>query len=461
VAGYVDASASGSFRGLPVLSPAGLAGQHIDMVVAASPLTRAIRQPFDAVGWNPSRLLSFATDAPECIRLWDAADTPWLAARAVQLADGRVSHAPCYARMEAPAIDDVPSCVAPSVQRDIVARLLRAYLRAAADAPISAPYAVEEKWRVGLRAGRPRFFHAVATQNVEALQELLASFFRNELTLGMFGGREGYDGFVSRGRHVLAELRQQFNIWKNSVSTIDFRRVASPPVGNPYGVSIDGAIVHPNTLMNDYRAEHVLGLVEHVERPIVVDLGGGFGGFGHQLISRRDDVVYVGFDLPENLLVASYFLMSAHPAKRVRIYESSTQPLDPETLRQYDVVLLPNFMLPSVTDRAVDVFVNTVSLSEMEYPTICEYFHQVDRVCRGFLYHENVLDNGDYTEIYPEYTFPELINFKRLSSAPSRWPWFSPTSPAHCHGEFLFVRKDIEQGRYLRSANEPEARLAA
>jgi hypothetical protein len=223
---------------------------------------------------------------------------------------------------------------------------------------------------------------------------------------------------------------------------------------------VGNQIVHPNTLMNDYRAEHVLGLLSGVDRPIVLDLGGGFGGFAHQLMTQRSDVVYVGFDLPENLLVASYFLLASHPGKRALLYSSNDQPLVRDTLNQYDVIMMPNFMMPRVADRAIDAFVNFMSLSEMAYETISEYLAQVDRICRGFFYHENVLDNGDYNDFYPESSFPALTNFTRLSSAPSRWPYFSPNSPAHCHGEFLFERSDIELERYLRPCGHADRDLA-
>jgi hypothetical protein len=226
-------------------------------------------------------------------------------------------------------------------------------------------------------------------------------------------------------------------------------------------VNVDGAVVHGDTLMNDYRAEAVLRLVRNVERPVILDLGGGFGGFCQQLMQHQSHGVYIGIDLPENLLVASYFLMVSQPTKRVLLYESAEQPLDAETLAQYDIVLLPNFMLPAIDAASVDVFTNFISLSEMNYETIAEYLRQVDRVCRGYFYHENLLDNGDNYEFYPVPAFPELVNFTPISSAPSRWSFFSPNSPHHSHGEFTLMHRQIDHRRYLAAPAGARARLAA
>ena len=55
------------------------------------------------------------------------------------------------------------------------------------------------------------------------------------------------------------------------------------------------------------------------------------------------------------------------------LYQSPDQALDAKTLREHDIVLMPNFMLPRVPDRTVDLFTNFISLSEMDYASIAEH----------------------------------------------------------------------------------------
>ena len=445
---YLDPRGSGTFRGQPVVTPEECANLGIDLVVAASPLTQEQRQTFEAIGWPPDQLLSHATQAAEIRDRWRTDDS-WLVARQPAMAGETLDVQARYAKIGDPAVDTVRSILDPTEQRAVTMRVLDACRRAMHDAPTSGPYAVGSNWGGFLQATRPNFYEAVTREDVPAISALLESFRRNEMTTGTLGGREAYDGWVSAGRGVAHGIGRQFNVWRYSVANADVSRLAAPLVGNPYGMWIENGIVHTNAFLDDYRAEFVRGLVDNVERPIVLDLGGGFGGFGHQLTAHGDDVVYMGLDLPENLIVASYFLLAAHPDKRVLLYDSATQRLDAETLRNYDIVLMPNFMLPRVPDRAVDVFTNFISLSEMDYRNIVEYLSQVDRVCGGFFYHENLLDNGDNYTFFPVPVFPELQNFRQVSSAPSRWPFFSPASPYHCHGESLSVRRDIDHLRYL------------
>jgi hypothetical protein len=447
VVGYVHTGHSGSFRGFPLLTPAEIGPRGVQLVVSPSPLTPESRRPLDDAGWG-ERVVSFETQRDQCLALWRS-DALWLTSRQAAVVNGELVLDAQHARIGGPAVEDMPSQVTPAEQRDITERVLRSYRAAMNDAPAAGPYAIGRNWRAFLQATRPAFYQAAAGEDVAALETLLDSCFRNEMSSGILGGREAYDAFASAGTSVFEGMRRQFDVWKYSVTDVNVGRLAAPFVGNPYGVWINDGVVHPNTFLDDYRAGFILGLTSGVPRPVVVDIGGGFGGFCHQLIAHGGDAVYVGFDLPDNLIVASHFLLSAHPEKRVLLYQSASQPLDADLLREYDIVLMPNFMLPRLDDRSVDVCTNFTSLSEMDYATIVEYLGQIDRVGRGYFYQENLLDNGDNYEFYPVPVFPGMAHFRQIARAPSRWPFFSATSPYHCHGECLSVHREIDHARYF------------
>lgn len=447
IGGYVAPGGSGSFRGHRFLGLSELAG--IDMIVAASPVTGELRRSVEEMGWR-GPILSFATDKAECLAMWR--DGGWLVAREARLAGGDLALPTRHARIEELALEDVPSRLSADAHEAVTRPVVRAYQRASADAPQSGPYAIGRNWQSFLRHTRPTFYRAAAAGDVQAIGGLLASCFRNEMSSGILGGREAFEAFAAAGPAVCAGVRQQFTIWRYSVRTADIGRLAAPRVGNPYGVRVDGGIVHPNTFLDDYRAGHVLRLLDGVDRPIVVDIGGGYGGFCHQLFANGGNVTYVGFDLPDNLIVASYFILAAHPEKRVLLYESPDDPLDADVLREFDVVLMPNFMLPRLADRSVECVTNFTSLSEMDFGTIAEYLRQVDRACTGFFYQENLLDNGENYEFYPVSVFPAMPHFALLSSAPSRWPFFGPASTHHCHGEFFYVNRQIDRERFFGAA---------
>lgn len=461
IAAYVGPEATGTFRGVPVVAPSALASLGVDLVVACSPLPDDAATWLTCAGWPAAKLLSYATDAAAVHDCWGSVDGNLVSRRHRHGSNGATTPHVQYDPLGGVETCDQEPALDAGQRRAITARVFDAYRRAVADAPASGPYAVGRDWGAFLRRTRPAFYEAVAHADLDALDQLLANFLRNELTTGTFGGRVGYETFVAAGSRVLNRVRRQHHVWQYSVDRPDLNRVVSPRVGNPFGVRIAEGVIHANTFMNDCRAQYVGELLESVERPVVLDLGGGFGGFGHQLLINDRRPVYVGVDLPENLIVASYFLMAAHPEARVLLYESRDQVLDAETLRQHDIVLMPNFMLPQVTHRAVNLFANFISLSEMDYASIVEYLQQVDRVTDGYFYHENVLDNGVDFEFQPVSAFPALPHFKVLWNAPSRWPMFSAASPLHCHGEFLAARRDLDVSAYLRSGAGHPARGAS
>lgn len=454
VAAYVSGDGKGTFRGLPLVSPSDLQALGVEMVVAVTPLLPGHVEPFINGGWPVMRMLSLATQGAEIRARWNVANGG-LAARRPTLTGNELTPRVQYTPVDGVAVGDQPPALAPEQLRAITETVFAAYRRAVADAPTSGSYAVGRNWGSFLKMSRPTFYNAAKSGDVETIDRLLANCLRNELTSGTFGGDAGYNDYVQAGRNVLKGLRDQHHIWQYCVKTPDMARVVSPAVGNPFGVKVGAGVVHPNTFLNDSRAQYIGGLLGKVERPIMLDLGGGFGGLGHQLLANHPGIVYMDFDLPENLLVASYFLMAAHPDKRVLLYESREQVLDAETLREYDFVMMPNFMLPRVADRAVNLFTNFISLSEMDYASIVEYLRQADRVSDGYVYQENLLDNGENYEFYPVSVFPDLPHFTMVWSAPSRWPVFSPASPSHCHGEFLYARHDLDVARYLAGQAEP------
>lgn len=338
------------------------------------------------------------------------------------------------------ATANVPSPVLPQDHAALVLKLWNALLAAERDAlAASELYQVGANWRNFLSATRPEYFEVRQRADLSALGELLANFWRNNISTGVLGGRAAFDGYVNHP-DMLTGIRQNFNVWSYSIGDAPIHELASPSIGNPYGHWIDGVIVHPNTFFNHYRGRFVQKLLGNIKRPVIGEIGGGYGGFAYYALKFMPGCCYLNFDLPENLLISSYYLSLAYPELRIHLYAGKE---DMQSLiNNYDVILMPQYALPWLPERSVDLFINTISLSEMSYPTICEYLKQVDRATDGYFYHENAIANGTGFLFYLIDTFPKLENFLELTRQPSRWLFFSSISHEHCHMEQLFVRKD-------------------
>ena len=459
IVGFVDLQPSSDrYRGLPILDPFSLASAGVELVIAASSFPDQARDRLVAAGVPPERLLSYETERDACRARFE--QSRFLVARESVFEDGRLDVRTRAFEMRGLAVEPMPSSISADRSAQLAERAFGALEAAIGRTPLTGPFQIGRNWGGFLRSTRPRYFQAVADRDARTIESLLSHCLRNEMTSGILGGREAYDAFAAGGLANYSGTRLQFNVWRHSLDCLDPARLASPMVGDPYGVWVDSFIVHPNTFLNDTRAALVADLAAGHDRPVIVEIGGGFGGFGQQLLAHGLDAVYVDFDLPDNLIVASYLLEAAHPDKRVLRYDGRAAPLDAARLDGYDIVLMPHFMLPQLADRVADVLVNFISLSEMDHETIAEYLQQIDRVCGGFFYHENLIEHGEAFEAYPVSTFPALRAFRRVYTAPSRWPFFSPTSPFHCHGEQLFVRRDIETAKYLGAGTPPSARRA-
>ena len=128
--------------------------------------------------------------------------------------------------------------------------------------------------------------------------------------------------------------------------------------------------------------------------------------------------------------------------------------LNQETLDGYDVVLMPNFVLPYMESAMVDLIVNIRCLAKISWETIAEYMKQIDRISRLFFYHENIFKarlDGEHG--IPSSQFPELRNFKIVATRESRWPTYNTSSAYPCQ-ENLYVHSNARMSDLMRAKHK-------
>lgn len=95
-----------------------------------------------------------------------------------------------------------------------------------------------------------------------------------------------------------------------------------------------------------------------------------------------------------------------------------------DAINSYDIILMPNFQLPMLASDSVDLFINTRSLSEVDYYTVKEYISQIVRTCKLYFFHDNsdreVSKGGGHVEV-PSSKFPIPDTFKRIYKSRSIW----------------------------------------
>ena len=270
-------------------------------------------------------------------------------------------------------------------------RLARFYQRMAADQPKAAAiYQPGGEWK-NYNDEKSFLYGRLASGDITGAASLLANFWRNQLGLIV----KEYARFedLAAGRSEIVDpfcrsVGRNFLIWKDLFHLPAERLRIATHAGNPWGCLIDGELVTPKATRFHTAAWQLHHLVQGTERPVVAEIGGGYGGMLHYLFRETPDVRYVNFDLPETIVLHAFHVLNALPERPVCLYGETGNPSD------FDVLLLPNYAIAGFAPKSVDVFYNSFSLSEMPAAVTDNYLGQIRRLTRGYLLHNNMDRKG-------------------------------------------------------------------
>lgn len=291
-----------------------------------------------------------------------------------------------------PRRDEIPA----SRHEEIVRRVMESYRAAKADQPkAEAPYQPGGEWADYL-AERNGVYESMLRGEFSLVEDKLRNFWRNELG-PIVKEYAKFEQLVNRESPFLerfeTNVRRNYSIWR-SIHEHDARVLDIPDVGNPWGLLIEGRMIAAKVTRYHALSTQIGELCRGTGRPIVAEIGAGYGGQAYFLLRDYPGTTYVDFDLPETLAIAQYYLLAALPDREIKLYGESSKPLADQMIES-DAVLLPNFALPRLPDSCVDVFLNTFSFSEMPMLTLAEYLSQVQRSLKRFL----LLNNMDRTGV--------------------------------------------------------------
>ncbi|OGO43359.1 MAG: hypothetical protein A2Z05_07310 [Chloroflexi bacterium RBG_16_60_22] len=272
--------------------------------------------------------------------------------------------------------------------RGIFPRLIDAYTRAKADqAGVPGPYRVGIMWQREIDSHCGELAAVLRDGDADKLRALMDNFHREKISLGLQGNSEWAN--IQRPFYKYLYV----NTWYAFYRIYEELAGKQPPlqypmVGNPAGLYHDGRVIPFHAIRYHYSAREMLNLLGETGHPVVAEIGSGLGGQAHALLANAErPVTYLCLDIPEVLIVASYFLMAALPEKKFLLYGEA--PPDAANFQQYDVILMPNFVLPQLGEQSVDLFFNNSSFSEMDSETVREYLRQIERIGRGYFLHIN------------------------------------------------------------------------
>ena len=271
----------------------------------------------------------------------------------------------------------------------ILSRILDSFNRAKADQEnIKEPYKIGQLWQSFINSTFEEFLTAIQNNDTVKLQTLLENFHREKFTINM-GGSVDYYAMKKNPLYKYQFVNtwyKYYNIYKEIAG--NQTKLVYPQVGNPFGLFYNGQIIPIEAIRYKYYATEILSLLGDVNNPVICEIGTGTGGQVFQIMSNTDrDITYISLDIPEVVVLASFFLMRALPWKKFLLYGEDS--LDTNKLRKYDIILMPNFTSPKLGKESIDLFYNSCSFSEMDRGSVEEYISNIERQCRKYFFHIN------------------------------------------------------------------------
>jgi hypothetical protein len=123
----------------------------------------------------------------------------------------------------------------------------------------------------------------------------------------------------------------------------------------------------------------ILDRLRRLERPRILEIGGGYGGLAYFLTRILPKASYVLVDLPSSLMHSGCYLGVAQATHPVRLSDGAAR--DPAD----GIELVVNSAAGNLGDRRFDLAINTASFAEMPAPVVRGY---------GALIRDTLADDG-------------------------------------------------------------------
>ena len=183
---------------------------------------------------------------------------------------------------------------------------------------VAESYQTGSNWKDFLLKSRPDFYSAIANANFDCLMKLFSNLVRTQVTTGIDMSEAFFNIYLTANSYrVFFKILETWAVSLNrDVTNQDIEELGTL-VGNPYGIKIGNSIVGINDCLFHIRARSIKKLLQNgVRHGIVMDIGSGAGKFGYYF-QKICNCTYIALDVPENLIVAAYYLKMSCPNKKI------------------------------------------------------------------------------------------------------------------------------------------------
>ena len=130
--------------------------------------------------------------------------------------------------------------------------------------------------------------------------------------------------------------------------------------------------LHRTGMLDEVRAE-AAATRDALSRPVVWEIGAGWGGFAYQFTSLVTPCTYVITDFPELFLFSATYLRTVRPSAKTLIWDPAMPETEKARWREYDVVFVPHTRTHELPGFAPSLLVNIASFQEMRADQVAAY----------------------------------------------------------------------------------------
>jgi hypothetical protein len=163
-----------------------------------------------------------------------------------------------------------------------------------------------------------------------------------------------------------------------------------PIVAGEVGYLVKGRCVNRDVVCYQDRISlmHLGGVIERLrrlERPRILEIGGGYGGLAYFLTRFLPQARYTIVDLPSSLMYSGCYLTIAQKSHTVEAWRGEADPGDA------GVTLVSNALADELRPQRFDLAINTLSFAEMTAPVVRSYGELIAQVLApgGQLFEQN------------------------------------------------------------------------
>ena len=187
------------------------------------------------------------------------------------------------------------------------------------------------------------------------------------------------------------KLWKYFNNEKKNISNLNL-----PTHGNQVGAYIDKNFVVVGSFFSEIYGSFLDNLINKKERPIVADLGAGYGKLAFYTLNKRKNFCFLDFDLPETLCLAAYFLMKTWPNKKTLLYGEEEYSTEKNSI--YDLIFMPPYEIAKLQENSIDLFINKNSLGEMTSDVVRNYLQYICKSTKYFWHMNHDINRNKFDD---------------------------------------------------------------